>query len=54
MADPTQHRGERDRAGPSETARRLLWFVGLGAASLLVCGAAAFVFRELIFFILAH
>lgn len=35
-----------------ETGRRLLWFVGLGVASLLVCASAAFVFREVIFFVL--
>lgn len=38
----------------SETSRRLLWFVGLGVASLLVWGVAAFVFREFIFFVLQH
>lgn len=37
-----------------ETKRRLLWFVGLGVASLVGWGAAAFVFREVIFFILEH
>lgn len=37
-----------------ETPRRLLWFVGLGVASLLAWGAAAFVFREAIFFVLEH
>jgi hypothetical protein len=37
-----------------ETGRRLLWFVGLGVASLLVCASAAFVFREVIFFVLEH
>jgi hypothetical protein len=31
-----------------------MWFVGLAAASLLVWGAAAFVFREFIFFVLEH
>jgi len=35
-----------------ETPRRLLWFVGLGVASLLVWGVVAFVFREVIFFVL--
>jgi len=38
----------------NETGRRLLWFVGIGAASLLAWGAAAFVFREVIFFVLEH
>ncbi|GAB3671444.1 hypothetical protein GCM10028792_03760 [Salinisphaera aquimarina] len=38
------------REGP----RRLLWFVGLAAASLVVCASAAFVFREFIFFVLDH
>lgn len=38
----------------SETTRRLLWFVGLGVASLLVCATVAFVFREFIFFVLEH
>lgn len=37
-----------------DTGRRLLWFVGLAVASLVVCGTAAFVFREFIFFVLAH
>ena len=37
-----------------ETSRRLLWFVGLGLASLLAWGAVAFVFREVIFFVLEH
>jgi len=37
-----------------QTTRQWLWFVGLAAASLLVCGTAAFVFREFIFFVLEH
>ena len=36
----------------SETKSRLLWFVGLGLASLLVWGTVAFAFREFIFFVL--
>jgi len=38
----------------TRTTRRLLWFVGLAAASLLVWGTLAFVFREFIFFVLQH
>jgi|GEM_PF-1206565 len=37
-----------------QTTRQWLWFVGLGVASLLVWGTAAFVFREFIFFVLEH
>lgn len=37
-----------------EALRRLLWFVALAIASLTVTAAAAFAFRELVFFILSH
>lgn len=39
---------------PASRRRRLAWFVGLAAVSLLAWGAAAFVFRTVIFFVLAH
>lgn len=38
----------------SDTTRRLLWFIGLGIASLLAWGIAAYVFRGVIFFVLEH
>lgn len=37
-----------------ESARRLLWFVGLALASLAVTAAAAYGFRALVFFILSY
>lgn len=37
-----------------ETARRLVWFVGLALASLAVTAVAGYGFRALVFFILSH
>ncbi|WP_353247503.1 hypothetical protein [Salinisphaera sp. T31B1] len=49
-----EHGKRRNRMRLGDSARRLLWFVGLAAASLIVCATAALVFREVIFFVLEH